>query len=77
VHTANADLYSPAFLATCAGVLRPGGVLAVWSADASTELQQALAAGVGPCEEVLLPVRRDRRGFTYAIYLAERLPRGG
>jgi spermidine synthase len=38
----NEGLYSPAGLASCARVLRPGGVLAVWSAKPSPEFEGTL-----------------------------------
>ena len=72
VHEPNAAVYAPPFLTAAAGRLRPGGVLAVWSADPSPALAATLAAAVGPTEEVLLAVRRDGRDLTYAIYLARR-----
>jgi hypothetical protein len=44
----------------------------VWSADPSGELRDALTGVCGTCEEVLLPVRRGRHRFEYAIYLGKR-----
>lgn len=38
----NDGLYSPAGLASCARVLRPGGVLAVWSAKPSGDFEETL-----------------------------------
>ncbi|MEU6811281.1 spermidine synthase [Streptomyces sp. NPDC046831] len=38
----NESLYAPAGLASCARVLRPGGVLAVWSAQPSPEFEGTL-----------------------------------
>ncbi|WDV54476.1 spermidine synthase [Streptomyces coeruleorubidus] len=38
----NGNLYSEAGLASCARVLRPGGVLAVWSAQPSPEFEETL-----------------------------------
>ncbi|MFR9796425.1 spermidine synthase [Streptomyces sp. MS06] len=38
----NEGLYSPAGLASCARALRPGGVLAVWSAAASPDFEESL-----------------------------------
>ena len=43
VHDANAALYREPFLAAARGALRPGGVLAIWSAAESPELAQTLA----------------------------------
>ncbi|BFO15236.1 spermidine synthase [Streptomyces sp. KM77-8] len=38
----NEELYAPSGLAACARVLRPGGVLAVWSAKPSPEFEETL-----------------------------------
>ena len=70
VHAANADVYAAPFLALAAARLRPGGVLAVWSADPAPELHRVLRESVGPTREVLREVAREGRRFTYAIYLA-------
>ncbi len=70
VHPGNADVYRPPFLTEAARVLRPGGVLAVWSADPAPELSTALHAVLGSCQEVRRPVQRDGREFEYSIYLA-------
>jgi spermidine synthase len=72
VHGDNAPLYEREYLGAAAATLRPGGVLAVWSADPSGELRDALTGVCGACEEVLLPVRRGRHRFEYAIYLGKR-----
>ena len=69
VHGSNAGLYTPDFLAAAARTLTDDGVLAVWSADASPELLAVVTDVCGTCEEVLLPVRRGRHEFEYAIYL--------
>lgn len=42
VSETNGNLYSPAGLASCARVLKPGGVLAVWSAQPSPEFEETL-----------------------------------
>jgi spermidine synthase len=74
VHERNAGLYTEPFLAAAAARLRPGGVLAVWSADPSAELGERLERACGPCREELLDVERDGRRFRYAIYLARCRP---
>jgi len=72
VHESNASLYSDAGLATAVAALRPGGVLAIWSADPAPELADRLTAlpGTTDVEHLVLPVERDGRRFDYAIVLA-------
>jgi spermidine synthase len=74
VHQSNAGLYSDAGLATALAALRPGGVLAIWSADPVPELAGRLAAlpGTADVEHLLLPVERDGRRFDHAIVVARR-----
>lgn len=76
VHPGNAAVYRAEFLAQAAAALRPGGVLAIWSADPSPVVQAALTEVCGPCTEVLLDASRDGRRFEYAIYLATRRDTG-
>ncbi|MBD0422401.1 spermidine synthase [Streptomyces sp. TRM S81-3] len=55
----NDGLYSPAGLASCARVLRPGGVLAVWSAHPSPEFEETLCnAGFQQVRTEEIPVAR-------------------
>ncbi|MDO0936264.1 spermidine synthase [Streptomyces sp. DG2A-72] len=55
----NDGLYSPAGLASCARVLRPGGVLAVWSAKPSPEFEGTLwNAGFQQVRTDEIPVAR-------------------
>jgi spermidine synthase len=55
----NGNLYSEAGLASCARVLRPGGVLAVWSARPSTEFEETLRnAGFQRVRTEEIPVAR-------------------
>jgi spermidine synthase len=72
VHERNADVYGPAGLADAARVLRPGGMLVVWSADEAPELQAALADAVGTTEVVHRRVERQGRELDYYLYLAVR-----
>jgi spermidine synthase len=74
VHEGNAAVYRAAFLTAAASRLRGGGVLAVWSADPSSELRATLTACLGEAEEVLLDVTRDGRTLRYAVYLAGARP---
>lgn len=72
VHEANGEVYAAPFLAAALARLRPGGVLAVWSAAPAPGLHAVLAALAGDAQEVLQDVRREGRTFTYGIYLARR-----
>ncbi|MYR46114.1 spermidine synthase [Streptomyces sp. SID5910] len=55
----NDGLYSPAGLAGCARVLRPGGVLAVWSAQPSPDFEETLRnAGFRQVRTEEIPVAR-------------------
>ncbi|ELP61561.1 spermidine synthase [Streptomyces turgidiscabies] len=64
----NQGLYSQAGLASCARVLRPGGVLAVWSAQPSREFEQTLRnAGFRAVRTEEIPVAR---GVPDVVHLA-------
>ncbi|MFC4504037.1 MULTISPECIES: spermidine synthase [Streptomyces] len=66
----NESLYSPAGLAGCARVLRPGGVLAVWSAQPSPEFEGTLRnAGFQRVRTEEIPVAR---GVPDVVHLAVR-----
>ncbi|MFI6930607.1 spermidine synthase [Streptomyces sp. NPDC050287] len=66
----NDSLYSPAGLASCARVLRPGGVLAVWSAQPSPEFEGTLRnAGFQQVRTEEIPVAR---GVPDVVHLAVR-----
>ncbi|MER5528372.1 spermidine synthase [Streptomyces sp. NPDC002677] len=66
----NEGLYSPAGLASCARVLRPGGVLAVWSAQPSSEFEESLwNAGFKQVRTEEIPVAR---GVPDVVHLAVR-----
>ncbi|MFG2942329.1 spermidine synthase [Streptomyces sp. NPDC048282] len=66
----NEGLYSPAGLASCARVLRPGGVLAVWSAQPSAEFEGTLwNAGFQRVRTKEIPVAR---GVPDVVHLAVR-----
>ncbi|GAA2435526.1 spermidine synthase [Streptomyces glaucus] len=55
----NTGLYSPAGLAGCARVLRPAGVLAVWSAQPSADFEETLRnAGFQQVRTEEIPVAR-------------------
>ena len=66
----NDGLYSPAGLTSCARVLKPGGVLAVWSAKPSPEFEGTLwNAGFQRVRTEEIPVAR---GVPDAVHLAVR-----
>ncbi|MGW2521269.1 spermine/spermidine synthase domain-containing protein [Streptomyces sp. NPDC001617] len=66
----NEGLYSPAGLASCARVLKPGGVLAVWSAQPSPEFEGTLwNAGFQRVRTEEIPVAR---GVPDVVHLAVR-----
>ncbi|MGW3957606.1 spermidine synthase [Streptomyces sp. NPDC004752] len=66
----NGGLYTPAGLADCARVLRPGGVLAVWSAQPSPDFEGTLRnAGFQRVRTEEIPVAR---GVPDVVHLAVR-----
>ncbi|MET8245732.1 spermidine synthase [Streptomyces sp. NPDC005202] len=66
----NEGLYDPAGLASCARVLRPGGVLAVWSAQPSPEFEGTLRnVGFQQVRTEEIPVAR---GVPDVVHLAVR-----
>jgi spermidine synthase len=72
VAPANGGLYSPAALAVAGQRLRPGGVLAVWSAQEAPELAAALERSVGPVRVQRSCVHREGRELRYWVHLARR-----
>ena len=71
VHGSNAVLYEPQGLAAARSVLRPGGLVVVWSSHLAPALLGALLAVAGPGDEVteeVVPVERGGRSFRYALY---------
>ncbi|MEU2713819.1 spermidine synthase [Streptomyces sp. NPDC007205] len=66
----NGSLYSPDGLAACSRVLRPGGVLAVWSAEPSPEFEGTMRnAGFRQVRTEEVPVAR---GVPDAVHLGVR-----
>ena len=70
VHDRNAELYEPPFLAETKRLLRPGGVLVVWSADASEELELTLGKVFGNAETRAYDVRLQERDEQYWLHVA-------
>ena len=70
VHDRNAALYEPPFLTEARRLLRPGGALVVWSADASTELEATLDKVFGNAETRAYDVRLQERDEQYWLHVA-------
>jgi spermidine synthase len=70
VHADNAAVYSDAFVAECARILRPGGTLAVWSMADSPTLRTTLATHFADVEVERVPVRLQERDEAYWILTA-------
>jgi spermidine synthase len=77
--TANRWLYAPSGLEAARAALRPGGVLAIWSASSDRRFARRLrAAGFG-VEEAGVPARSGGRGRRCTVWIAIRAepPEGG
>ena len=70
VHDANARVYEHALLAAARAVLRPGGVLVVWSADAAPELLATMTEVFGDGEERAFDVVLQGRETAYYLYVS-------
>lgn len=70
VHNINAALYERPFLETARRALRPGGVLAVWSAAEAPELGEALRTVFGNAEARSHDVLLQDRDEQYWLYVA-------
>jgi len=70
VHDANAALYDEPFLGEVQRLLRPGGVLVVWSADEAPALGEALRGVFGAVEAEPLDVLLQGREEQYWLYVA-------
>lgn len=75
VHDHNRALYQEPFLARVRDVLRPGGVVVVWSAAPAPELAAVLDSTYGECVELAYDVTLQDREESYLLYLA-RTPAG-
>ena len=71
VHADNARLYRAPLLAAARDRLAPVGRLVVWSSHVAPELLARLEEVAGPGDRVaerVLPVEREGRSFSYALY---------
>ena len=68
----NAGLYDDAALAVAGTRLRPGGLLAIWSASAAPDLAAAMRDAVGPVQVHRSTVRREGRDLDYWVLMARR-----
>ena len=67
---ANDRLYTPRGLAAARAALRPGGVLAVWSAGPDAAFTKRLAAAGFAVDEVRVRARSNGKGPTHTIWFA-------
>jgi spermidine synthase len=65
-------LYSPSGLGAALAALRPGGVLAVWSASPNPAFRQRLDETGFEVSECRVRARGARKGASHTIWLAER-----
>ena len=65
----NDRLYSRAGLAAARAALRPGGVLAIWSAAADAKFTRALGDAGFAVEEVVIRARASGKGARHVIWL--------
>jgi spermidine synthase len=68
VYDANAEIYQAGFLTECRRLLRPGGVLTVWSSTPSAALARGLREVFGGCDERPVAVDLQGRAETYYVY---------
>ena len=74
VREANDQLYSMAGLAAAKAALRPGGVLAVWSAAPDPVFAQRLKKAGFSVDEVVVRARSNGKGARHVIWFAAALP---
>ncbi len=65
-------LYSPKGLAATGVALRPGGILAVWSASSDPRFTERLCQAGFKTEEARVRARRERGGIRHTVWLAWR-----
>jgi spermidine synthase len=72
VHERNAALYRPRFLAEVRRLLRPGGAVAIWSAEVSPELEERLEQVFGNAGTTGYDVTLQDREEKYWLHVARR-----
>lgn len=72
VHASNEAVYQSDFLAATKKIIDPGGALAVWSANPSPELAEAMESVFGNCTEHRYDVLLQDRPEEYLLYLSRR-----
>jgi spermidine synthase len=72
VRQANNRLYTPAGLAAAKAALRPGGILAVWSAARDKAFAARLSRGGFEVDEVTVRARSNGKGPRHTIWFARR-----
>lgn len=72
VHEENAALYEPTGLRDVRRILRPGGVLVIWSASPAPTLEQAMREVVGHTEVTPYDAPGHDRAGRYWLYAARR-----
>jgi spermidine synthase len=72
VHQDNEGVYEARFLTRCRGLLSPGGVLVIWSANPAPALLEAMREVFGDAEEQAHSVLLQDRPEDYFLYLARR-----
>lgn len=70
VHMANVEVYELPFARELLRVLRPGGILVVWSAARSRALRRVLDRTFASCQELHELVHRDGKLLDYYLYVA-------
>jgi len=70
VRAANDRLYTPAGLAAAGAALKPGGVLAVWSAAKDPAFARRLAKAGFAVDEVTVRARSNGKGARHTIWFA-------
>lgn len=74
IHDHNERVYTAGFLSRCLHLLNPSGHLVIWCETASPALSARLAEVADGVELISVPVSREGRDFSYALYRASPRP---